>query len=45
MSAACPAHEMVRLGVGFVPQTGNVFTNLTVHENLVVGGHMLPAAS
>jgi ABC-type branched-subunit amino acid transport system ATPase component len=37
-----PAHEMVRLGVGFVPQTGNVFTNLTVQENLVVGGHSLP---
>jgi branched-chain amino acid transport system ATP-binding protein len=33
---------MVRLGVGFVPQTGNVFTNLTVGENLVVGGHTLP---
>jgi branched-chain amino acid transport system ATP-binding protein len=39
-----PAHEMVRLGVGFVPQTGNVFTNLTVRENLVVGGHTLPGA-
>jgi ABC-type branched-subunit amino acid transport system ATPase component len=36
------AHEMVRLGIGFVPQTGNVFTNLTVEENLIVGGHVLP---
>jgi ABC-type branched-subunit amino acid transport system ATPase component len=40
--AGLPAHEMVRLGVGFVPQTGNVFTNLTIRENLVVGGHTLP---
>jgi ABC-type branched-subunit amino acid transport system ATPase component len=36
-----PAHEMVRLGVGYVPQTGNIFTNLTIQENLVVGGHTL----
>jgi branched-chain amino acid transport system ATP-binding protein len=41
---AFPAHEMVRLGVGFVPQTGNVFTSLSVHENLVVGGHVLASA-
>ena len=34
-------HEMVRLGVGFTPQTGNVFTALSVHENLVAGGQML----
>jgi ABC-type branched-subunit amino acid transport system ATPase component len=36
-----PAHEMVKAGVGFVPQTGNIFTNLSVHENLVVGAHTL----
>ena len=42
--AGLPAHEMVRCGIGFVPQTGNVFTNLTVAENLVVGGHILPRA-
>ncbi len=34
-----PLHEMVTRGVAFVPQTGNVFTTLTIHENLVVGGH------
>ncbi|MBN9062639.1 MAG: ABC transporter ATP-binding protein [Rhizobiales bacterium 65-9] len=38
-----PAHEMVRVGVGFVPQTGNIFTNLSIHENLVLGGHTLAA--
>ena len=34
-----PMHELVTQGVAFVPQTGNVFTSLTIHENLVVGGH------
>ena len=37
-------HEIVRAGVGYVPQTANVFTTLTIHENLKVGGHLLPAA-
>ena len=38
------AHAVVRSGVGYVPQTGNVFTTLTVHENLKVGGHLLGGA-
>ncbi|WP_342361739.1 ABC transporter ATP-binding protein [Terrarubrum flagellatum] len=38
-----PAHDMVKVGIGFVPQTGNIFTNLTIHENLVLGGHSLSA--
>jgi branched-chain amino acid transport system ATP-binding protein len=38
-----PSHEMIQLGLGFVPQTGNVFTGLTIHENLVMGGHTLSA--
>ncbi|MCG7324129.1 ABC transporter ATP-binding protein [Achromobacter sp. ACRQX] len=39
-----PVHEKVkRLGVGFVPQTENVFTALSVRENLSVGGHALSA--
>jgi ABC-type branched-subunit amino acid transport system ATPase component len=42
--SGCPAHEMIQLGLGFVPQTGNVFTGLTIHENLVMGGHTLSAA-
>ena len=37
-----PAHEMVRVGIGFVPQTGNIFTSLSINENLMVGGHVLP---
>jgi ABC-type branched-subunit amino acid transport system ATPase component len=41
---ALPAHEAVSSGIGFVPQTGNVFTSLTVHENLTVGGHVIRGA-
>ncbi|MBL8838958.1 MAG: ABC transporter ATP-binding protein [Alphaproteobacteria bacterium] len=36
-----PPQDLVRAGLGFVPQTANVFTTLTVHENLRVGGHLL----
>jgi ABC-type branched-subunit amino acid transport system ATPase component len=39
-----PAHELVRSGIGFAPQTGNVFTTLSIHENLIVGGHLLGRA-
>jgi branched-chain amino acid transport system ATP-binding protein len=39
---ALPAHQIVSAGIGFVPQTGNVFTTLTVHENLTVGAHVVP---
>ncbi|NKB53655.1 MAG: ATP-binding cassette domain-containing protein [Rhizobiaceae bacterium] len=41
------AHQMAGAGVGFVPQTANVFTTLTIEENLVVGGAALakPAAN
>ena len=38
-----PAHEIVRAGVGYVPQTGNVFTSLTIDENLKVGGYLAGA--
>ncbi|XVU22401.1 ABC transporter ATP-binding protein [Actinoplanes sp. CA-054009] len=31
------ADKMVGRGVGFVPQTGNVFTSLTIGENLEIG--------
>ena len=41
---ALPAHERIPAGLGFVPQTGNVFATLTIHENLVVGGHTLGGA-
>jgi branched-chain amino acid transport system ATP-binding protein len=35
------ADQVVSAGLGYVPQTGNVFTTLTIHENLRVGGHLL----
>jgi ABC-type branched-subunit amino acid transport system ATPase component len=38
---ALAAHKVVAAGVGYVPQTANVFTTLTIHENLKVGGHTL----
>jgi ABC-type branched-subunit amino acid transport system ATPase component len=34
-----PAHALVQEGIAFVPQTANIFASLTIHENLVVGGH------
>ena len=33
-----PAARIVRSGIGYVPQTANVFPTLTVQENLSVGG-------
>lgn len=35
------AHQLSARGVGFVPQTANVFTTLTVDENLRIGGYLL----
>ena len=29
-----PPHHLVRHGIAFVPQTGNVFPRMTVHDNL-----------
>lgn len=37
------AHELVALGVGYVPQTKNVFTTLTVRENLEMGCFLKPS--
>jgi branched-chain amino acid transport system ATP-binding protein len=37
-----PPHRVARLGISYVPQMGNVFTNLTVEENLRVAGYLLP---
>ncbi|RYF83372.1 MAG: ABC transporter ATP-binding protein [Comamonadaceae bacterium] len=36
-----PVHKLAAAGVGFVPQTANVFTSLTVEENLRIGGYLL----
>ncbi|HWH32158.1 MAG TPA: ABC transporter ATP-binding protein [Egibacteraceae bacterium] len=37
-----PAHELVALGVGYVPQVANVFQRLTVQENLEMGLYLEP---
>jgi branched-chain amino acid transport system ATP-binding protein len=34
-------HVIARMGVAYLPQTENVFTNLTVHENIVLAGYTL----
>ena len=36
------AHELVEQGVGYVPQTQNVFQSLTVSENLEMGCFLKP---
>ena len=36
------AHELVQRGVGYVPQTQNVFQSLTVSENLEMGCFLSP---
>ncbi len=33
--------QIVRKGIGYVPQVENVFVNLTVKENLEMGGYMI----
>jgi branched-chain amino acid transport system ATP-binding protein len=37
------AHELVSKGVGFVPQTENVFGTLTVRENMEMGAFLKPS--
>ena len=37
-----PAHELVKRGVGYVPQTRNVFPSLTIEENLQMGAYLRP---
>lgn len=34
-------HQLVRLGIGYLPQLMNVFDELTVFENLEIGGYIL----
>ena len=38
------AHELVSLGVGYVPQVSNVFPSLTVRENLEMGIYLAGGA-
>jgi branched-chain amino acid transport system ATP-binding protein len=42
--AGVPTHRLIRRGLAFVPQTENVFTALSVRENLVLAAGLLPAA-
>lgn len=37
-----PAHALVERGIGYVPQTNNVFPSLTVEENLEMGVYLRP---
>ena len=38
-----PTHEVVRAGLGYVPEDRRIFTELTVEENLRIGAHLNPA--
>ena len=38
------AHELSRLGIGYVPQTRDIFETLTVRENLEMGGYSLASS-
>ena len=40
--AGLSTHAVIAAGVGFVPQTGNVFASLSIEDNLIAGGHTLP---
>ena len=40
--APLPAHERVRRGLAYVPQTENVFATLSVAENLAIAATVLP---
>jgi branched-chain amino acid transport system ATP-binding protein len=37
-------HQLAKLGIGYVPQSDDVFPNLSVHENLEMGGYLLPSS-
>lgn len=39
-----PAHRMVREGLAFVPQTENVFTTMSIEDNLQLAAGILPKA-
>lgn len=38
---AMATHKIAKMGIGYVPQTGNVFSELTVDENLRMASYLL----
>lgn len=40
-----PSHKVAKRGVAYLPQTNNVFTNLTVTENLRLAGYSIETES
>ena len=40
-----PVHEKIGRGLGFVPQTENIFTTLTIAENLQLAADILPKSA
>ena len=36
-----PANQLVRMGIGYIPEKGKLFGSLTVEENLDMGGYVL----
>ena len=39
---SAPAHRLVSLGIGYVPQNNNVFPSLTIEENMQMGAYLRP---
>ena len=42
--AGCRPDEIVRLGVSYLSQAGGLFAEMTVHDNLVLGGYTVSRA-
>lgn len=41
---ALPAHQKLRQGLAFVPQTENIFARMSIRENLLIAAQILPKA-
>lgn len=37
-------HDLVRAGLGFVPQTGNIFVRMSIRENLLIAAELVAKA-
>ena len=40
-----PTERLIRMGMSYVPQTGNIFPSLTIEENLEMGAFVDPSAA